>query len=250
MGNFISFGGGDKIKMNLFEYLLYSIVPLGEIFMRIFKMNGSLEQWFWLLPPFLLPPFSFIPPLVAQWGWIKKINSNISGQPIDGFILLPLIVNFLLPFLINISTMNNLILNAIIIILTLIFMNLLHTDVSYNCGKDSKTSSIAILKKGFYDSLLQYAGATLTTLLIPEIIMLIPGLEEFDAVFAIPVIGSIVTNGIWAFGLVGMYLLMNMYDINTEASELCNPQSMWLRSIIAIIGFICAFGWNLKSLIF
>ena len=247
MGNFISFGGGDKVKMNAFEFMVYSFVPLGTIFMRIFKLGGSLNEWFWLLPPFWTPLFGWMPSLAAQWGWIKKIN-NVSGSPIDGFILIPLIIKVLLPFLINISNFGELLINASIIILSLILMNLLHTDISYNCGKNENTDSMAVLKKGWYDALLQYSGATLTTTLVPEIIMLIPGLEEFDAVFAMPVIGSLVTNAIWATGLIAMYPLLNMYDINTESSALCDPKSMWLRSVISILGFLCAFAWNFKSL--
>ena len=74
--------------------------------------------------------------------------------------------------------------------------------------------------------MLQYAVGNLGTFVVPLLLALIPGLEEIDLLFQVPFIGPILNSIIWIFGASGMYLIGNMFDINYENKQLCNPTQL------------------------
>jgi hypothetical protein len=249
MGNFISFGGGKHLDLSFLKIILYSFLPLGQIFLRINELGGSLSQWFWLLPPFLIPPFSFLSILAAKFGWIKPIN-NTTSSPLDWFILIPIVIKIILSQLITIINFGDYLLNITILILTLILTNLLHRNVDYKCNVDPNANSKNITKKSLFDSMLQYAVGNLCTFGVPLLLALIPGLEEIDLLFQVPVIGPILNSIIWIFGASAMYLLGNMIDINFENKQLCNPTNTLIKIFVSVFAFIAAAGWDIKSLLF
>lgn len=246
MNNFISFSRGNNLNLSTLKIILYSLAPLGQIFLRIKELGGSLKQWFWLFPPFLIPPFSFISILAAQYGWIKPIEKKL-GSPLDWFILIPIVIKIIISQVISVNNFGDYLLNLTIIILTLIFTNLLHSNTNYNCNK-TDANSINITKKSVLDSMLQYAVGNLSTFGIPLLLALIPGLQGIHLLLQTPIIGPILNSIIWIFGASAMYLLSNMYDVNYGSNDLCNPSKILTRGIISIIAFIAAAGWDLKTL--
>ena len=62
IGNFFS----GPSKLSWLQVLILGIVPLGQLWARIFYFNGSLDKWWLMFPIFLLPPFSFLPLIMMK----------------------------------------------------------------------------------------------------------------------------------------------------------------------------------------
>jgi hypothetical protein len=77
--------------------LLTTVVPfVGQIAGRIIMLGGSLDQPWLLL--FGIPPLTLIPALAMMFGLVKPIKG---GEPWDVFVILPITVNAILPFLLD-----------------------------------------------------------------------------------------------------------------------------------------------------
>ena len=74
------------------KVFLFAIVPLGQLFVRINYLNGSVDKSWTLFPLFLIPPFSFIPLIMMKLGWIKN---GSGGKPYDSLIFIPIILKSL-----------------------------------------------------------------------------------------------------------------------------------------------------------
>lgn len=61
---------------------------VGQLFVRIFWLDGSLNKWWLLFPPVSIPPVSFIP---AYLIFINKVYKGYGGYPVDLYMFLPLI---------------------------------------------------------------------------------------------------------------------------------------------------------------
>jgi hypothetical protein len=89
--------GNPNDRISLF-YALMTMIPFGQLWARIFWLDGSLDKLWLLLPiPFFAPPFSIIPALAMYFGFIKK---GQGGPTYDRFMLIPIIFKFILASLV------------------------------------------------------------------------------------------------------------------------------------------------------
>jgi hypothetical protein len=235
---FITFGlikfDGKSINLSFFKMILYTIIPGGQLLMRFFELNGSLDKLSMLFPLFLIPPFSFPTIFLANWGLYKE---GKGGNPIDGFILIPILVKFVTLLLFNkISPLKGLIINIVVVMLSLILCNLLRYTKRTDCNEDN-TDTVKVLHRSIIDSFIMYGGGMAAQI----IINFIPFIGElYELIEAIPIGGmdKIVERGIWGIGAFLVYFLNNMF-YNVE-SKICNKSPSGLRNIIGLAAIIFA----------
>lgn len=94
----MSFSGNSN-GISLF-YALMTMIPFGQLWARVFWLDGSLDKAWLLFPlPFFAPPFSIIPALAIYFGYINK---GKGGPTYDKFMLIPIIFKFILASLVPI----------------------------------------------------------------------------------------------------------------------------------------------------
>lgn len=235
---FITFGlinfDGKSIKLSLLEMLFYTVVPGGQLLMRFFKLNGSLDKLLMLFPLFLIPPFSFPTIFLATWGLYKE---GKGGNPVDGYILIPILVKFITLFLFNkISPLKGLIVNVVVVMLSLILCNLLHFDKRTDCNEDN-TDIGKVLHRSIVDSFIMYGGGMAAQILIN----FIPFIGElYELIEAIPIGGmdKIVEKGVWGIGAFLAYFFNNMF-YNAEGN-ICNKSPSAFRNMIGLAAIVFA----------
>jgi len=84
------------MKISLKSALLVAFIPFAQLFARISSLNGSLDKKWLLLPPFMIPPFSFIPAGMMYFG---KVKEGSGGKPYDKFMLIPILTSFIFKIL-------------------------------------------------------------------------------------------------------------------------------------------------------
>ena len=58
-------------SLSTWGVLIMGLIPLGQLWARIFNFNGSLDKWWLMFPLFLIPPFSFIPLILMKMGFVS-----------------------------------------------------------------------------------------------------------------------------------------------------------------------------------
>ncbi len=244
LSSFLTFKG-DKVDMSFLEMFLYGMIPgFGQLLMRINKFGGSLDKPYLLFPLLLFPPFSFIPVLIAKFGFLKKTDGE---QVIDVYILIPIIFRFILIFIMayisqNMSTLGGLMLQVGLLFAAVLVANLLHIFTEKRC-KDIQGGFGNKLIKGISDSMIQYGTGALIILsatFIPFIGEILEGMRDIP----IPILGdisSIIDGALWSIGLATGYLVMNMIDVNySTAQEACTGKTGLVKIIISVIAFAAA----------
>lgn len=95
----ISIPPSNSNGISLF-YALLTMIPFGQLWARVFWLDGSLDKAWLLFPlPFFAPPFSIIPALAIYFGYINK---GQGGPTYDKFMLIPIIFKFILASLVPI----------------------------------------------------------------------------------------------------------------------------------------------------
>ena len=131
-------------KLSWLNILIMGIIPLGQLWARIFYFKGSLDKWWLMFPILLFPPVSFIPLILMKYGYIKDGKGT---NPIDKIMLLPIIAKFIIPFVLPyiIDETEHVILFGIVgfilQLLTIMIANL--TRRHYNCTKDNKPGAMS-----------------------------------------------------------------------------------------------------------
>jgi len=248
IGNFIDLSG-DSVDMSLLEMGIYTIVPFGQLIMRVQKYGSSLDKPYLLFPLFLIPPFSIIPVLFAKFGLLHK--SNIKNI-IDIYILIPIIFRFILIVIFGLGLFRSFsspLLQAILVLISLISINLYRTSLDDNCVKNEAPIENKIIKQ-VADSMAQYSIGLLTISLV-YFIPFFNILLSLTGAIPFPIIGNlgtIMNATFWSIGLAGGYVIVHMYDayINNK-DETCSTKIDSLRTIISVIAFaICLFLFNNK----
>ncbi len=229
--------------MSLLEMLMYGLIPgFGQLLMRINKFGGSLDKPYLLFPLLLFPPFSFIPVLIAKFGFLKKTEGE---QIMDIYIIIPIILRFILIFVmayISTSVAGSLLVQIGILLAGVLCANLLHIFTEKRC-KDIKEGFGGKLIKGMSDSMIQYGVGVLMILastFIPIVGEILEGLRDIQ----LPILGDIsamIDGALWSFGLITGYLIMNMIDVNyVNTQDACTGKISMIRIIISVIAFAAA----------
>ena len=201
---FFNFDNANKISW--LQVLLFSFIPLGQLIVRIFYLNGSLDKLWLMFPILLMPPFSFIPLLLIKFGFVQDGKGS---DPIDKIMLLPLIARIVTLFVLNKMGINDplmfILINLLINLSTIIIANI--TRRYYNCEKEGVTMDS--VGKAVIDSTIAYAISEAT----PIIISYLP----FIGV-AYKILGLFTQNGniidvIFSnMGFAISYILINMFN--------------------------------------
>lgn len=239
------FKNGNNNKLSWIQVLIMGLLPLGQLWARIFNFKGSLDKWWLMFPIFLLPPFSFIPLIMMKFGMVADGKGS---TPIDTIMLLPIIAKFIIPFILPFIIDEDdyallfSIVGFVLQLLTIIVANLTRRHI--NCNSIT-TDSIG---KACIDSVIAYSSADFSTFAIgfvPYIGIII------TVIGMIPVVGDFVNQIIWNLAFAATYIIINMFN-QDDMSKYCttpftgNTQDRipFIISIIVIIGlnFINSFG--------
>jgi hypothetical protein len=228
---------GDSVDMSLVDMGVYTIVPFGQLIMRLNKFGGSLDKPYLLLPFFFFPPFSIIPVLMAKFGMLKK--SKIENI-IDIYIVIPIIFRFILIFTMAlIGNFGGPLLQISLILISLIAINMYRSSINDTCKKNDAPITNKIIKN-VADSMAEYSIGILTVAMI----YFIPFINIFlDLIGSIPFpiignIGKVMNATFWSIGLVAGYVIVHMYDATfSSETDACSSKIYSLRTIISVIAF-------------
>jgi hypothetical protein len=226
----------DGGKLSWIQVLIMGLVPLGQLWARIFYFKGSLDKWWLMFPLLLLPPLSFIPLIMMKFGFI----SNGKGtNPIDKIMLLPIIAKFIIPFILPfiVDEDEHVFLFSLVgFVLQLLTIMIANLTRRYNNCNDITVDSIG---KASMDSVIAYGVADIVSFGI--------GFVPFIGIFIsllgmIPIVGNFVDQIIWTLGFTGTYVIINMFN-QDDIRKYCttpftgNTQDKipFIISIIAII---------------
>ena len=81
------------MQLTWLKVLIFSMIPFADFILRVFYLNGTLDQFWTLFPLFQLPLFGFVPIIMMKLGLIKK--GKIKESPFDYFVFLFYILRFL-----------------------------------------------------------------------------------------------------------------------------------------------------------
>ncbi len=237
LSSFLTFKG-DKVNMSLLEMFMYGMIPgFGQLLMRVDKFGGSLDKPYLFFPLLLFPPFSFIPVLIAKFGFLKKEQGE---NILDIYVLIPVIFRFILIFVMaQIGSPGGLLLQIALVFGAILLTNIIHVLTEERC-KSVEGGFFQKLTKEASDSMIEYAIGTLllfSTTFIPVIGEVLEGLR--DTPFpGIGKLSSVIDSSIWSIGLVSGYMMMNMIDVNyLSANEACSGKIGMVRILVSIIAF-------------
>jgi hypothetical protein len=128
--------------MTILGLILYTLMPFGQLWTRIFDYNGSTDMWWFFIPIFMMPPLQFIPVLLLYLGIIKN---GKGGSPYDNYVWIPIITKLFLEIIrAFIPTDYQTIffwISEILILLLIILTKYLHLNKS--CTVSSQENSIS-----------------------------------------------------------------------------------------------------------
>lgn len=228
------FKNNDKISW--LQVLILGLVPLGQLWARIFYFKGSLDKWWLMFPLLLFPPFSFLPLLMMKFGMVADGKGE---NPVDKIMLLPIIAKFIIPFILPYIVDEDeheflfSLVGFVLQMLTIMTANL--TRRYYNCNGIS-TDSVG---KATMDSVIAYGIADITAFGVGFLPFI--GLF-FTVIEMIPVIGDFVNQIIWSLGFAATYVIINMFNQDDMRKYCSTPftgntqdKIPFVVSVIAII---------------
>jgi hypothetical protein len=218
-----------QTNISWIQVLILAFVPLGQLWARIFLLNGSLDKK-WLLFPFLIfPPFSLLPMLMMKFGLVAKGKGL---KPYDNLMFIPILAHLLMSYLLgNLfeeeSTYN--------IVYTLLLFGATVGILTYRISKNCEFKANYI-GKNIMDSTRIVAIAEI----IPFIIGYFPIIGKiYTVITMMPIIGDIVVEALWSLGYVSAYTLNNMFNQDNMA-RYCNTPLMGYTDdkVISLISII------------
>jgi hypothetical protein len=196
--------------------MILGLIPGGQLYARLFNFGGSMDK-LWLLLPAFFPPFSLIPMILLKLGWISIKQGSGFINPLNKWLLLPIITIIMMPFLLDhVFNLDNDSLLGFLITFVFIITACSITNIINMRGK-CKTTTFNNVGKSVMDAITAYGIATFITWCIN----FIPIIGEIIiSIEMIPFIGHIIKQSIWILGyIVGLFLLDSFNQIS---SDICN----------------------------
>jgi len=219
--------GGKNLVAKIMRFLIKIVLVLlggipGQLIARMKYLNGSLDKWWLLLPPFTLYPISAAPTIMFV---LNKIKKGVDDElPYDAFLRVVMLLGVTLPALENVFDTNYLF--PIYSLYTLGSWFLIFSmrdkkkckkvrgrEDGWQLGKFLKSASLGSIAFVILRDLLDLFGGY-----IPLIGIL------FDLIGEVPLIGEMVINSLAA---ASAYILVNMLNNTPRAPAYPGP----LRSI-------------------
>jgi len=203
--------------------LFMILVPLGQLWARIFWLDGSLDKSWLLLPFFWIPPLSAVPAFAAYFNYIKPGSGG--EPPYDWYMLIPIIAKLILGFFASSLVENyGMIVSFLLLLLQLGLTSLPHILRTLRGCKEKSFSFTAIhFLKAFIDGSIESGIADI----LPTILQFIPFVGSFISILGmIPVIGDMTYELIWIIGYVASYVILNMVNQAVDFNkQICNLKS-------------------------
>lgn len=203
--------------------LFMILVPLSQLWARIFWLDGSLDHAWMLLPFFMFPPLSAVPAFAAYWGYIRPGSGG--EPPYDWYMLIPMIAKLLIGFfaagLIENYGMS---VSFFLLLLRLVLTALPHIFRTLRGCKEKSFAFTGIhFLKAFIDGSIENGIADI----LPTILQFIPFVGSFLSILEIiPVIGEMTNELIWIIGYVVTYVILNMVNqASSFKNQICNLKS-------------------------
>ncbi len=208
-------------RMTIFGLILYSIMPFGQLWTRIFDYGGTIDMVWFLFPLFMIFPFQFIPVLLLYLGYIKP---GKGGKVYDIYVWIPIFTKMLILMFRKMVLPGKLsyILGEIIMILTIMGTKYLHSSESCNYNKKELNITSSKLADFFMDAIFENGMAGILSFLI----MFIPGIGWIISLLSlIDFINKIKVFILYAIGYSSIYIIQNMFE-QLDMSSLCNSTSI------------------------
>lgn len=211
-----------KGELTTGEYWGCSLIPLGQLYARIFYYDGSLDHSWLMFPLFMIPPFQFLPITMMNLGMIKK---GKGGKPYDWFMIIPILVKLGLGFMIfkgqEIDQK---------VIFAILYCSILIPFLIKTYGYCDGVNGWAALNSG---ALTAYISVALNvfTLILPFIPIIGLGVTTLET--ALPVIGGAI---IWSLGYIPGYIVSNMYT-SDDRDKFCTKFNYNIFSVVIALAF-------------
>ena len=217
-------------KMTILGLILYTLMPFGQMWTRIFDYDGSVDMWWFFIPFFMIPPLQFIPILMLYLGYIKP---GKGGKVYDAFVWLPVVVKFIVRFFGEMLLPRNYahILGEIIMIMTIILTKYLHT--SNSCKTINKELTVTGSKFGdfFMDAIYENGMAGI----FGTIVNYLPIIGWVISLLSlIGPLNNIKISLLYLIGYTFIYTIQNMFE-QTDMSSLCNLTSIPATSYVKLV---------------
>lgn len=194
-------------KLSWLQVIVMSLIPLGQLWARVFYFSGSLDKWWLMFPLLLFPPFSFLPLIMMKFGFVADGKGS---DPVDKIMLLPIIAKFIIPFILPFMIDDEehallfTIVGFILQFLTIMVANLTRR---YNtCNNTITTDSVG---KAGIDSVIAFGMGEI----VPFAIGFVPFIGLiYTLIEMIPYIGDFVHQIFWSLGFAGAYVVINMFN--------------------------------------
>ena len=203
------------------EVIILGLIPLGQLWARIFKLNGSLDHKWSMLPFFMVPPLQFIPIFMMKFGMFKK---GKGGKPYDWSMIIPIIAKFFISIFVEKFDFPMWVIVDVI-------MNFVSIAIPYFmrtnklCKKLNKVNVINTITQ----TAITQAAVNLFTFLISFVPII--GIM-FSLVEMIPHVGPLLP---WTIGYSTSYLVMNMLN-GDEQKLFCTKNRYKMLYIIVSLG--------------
>ena len=219
--------------MSIIGLILYTLLPFGQLWTRVFDYNGSVDMWWFFLPFFMIFPLQFIPVLMLYLGYIKPGK----GPVFDYYVWIPIIVKSCVVicglFVPEEYTTYYFWIAQVIVLISIIITKYLHT---YKICKDMKTLNATQFGNIVMNAIFENGVASIFFIVlkfIPVVGWIISFiLDSFDSV------RNIVQGLFWIFSYIFIYVIQNMFE-QIDINNFCNPTSISPWNIAkCIIGMI------------
>lgn len=211
------------------QMILYSILPFGQLFARVFLMNGSLDKSWTFIPLFFIPPFSFLPMILMKIGIIKK---GKGGKPFDIFMIIPIILRIIMGILIDYFDVG-----FPLWMIIEIFGNLLGSTIPLIIKRTKECKKTPNHKTKFKTILIALAQAAAIqgfTGIMSILLRIIPLIKyPVRLLEAVPYVGRSLT---WCIGFFPAYVIVNMINGN-RLNKFCggNIGKFWILTIVGVV---------------
>lgn len=193
--------------------LLALMIPLMQLWARIFWMNGSMDKPWLLIPIFFVPPFSLVPAFMMYFGYVA--DGQGVTPPYDWWMLVPIIVKFCIGLLVSSLVDEPGFFSAFIPLIIQLCVNAIphyYRSVE-NCG-----ATFEHIGKAFIDGAIENGVGDIA----PTILKFVPFVGAFFRLLSrLPIIGPLMDKIIWSIMYAGTYIIINMINEGTNIAAFC-----------------------------
>jgi hypothetical protein len=221
-------------------------MPGGQLWCRVFDLDGSLEHAWLLFPLFMIFPFSIIPMLLIYFNFVKKGKGS---KPADFYLIFPIVTKIGLSIMLPRMIQNSSTVYWLTQLGTLGMITLVKIIRSFgSCSEAKRETSLTFGKitQAMSDSLFESGMAGLFYSVV-SLVKIVPPIGliimAIDTLF-----GDTVSLVFWCFGYMFYYVINNMFN-QYDMKSFCDPSSSspWTITKI-VIGLITLMFSNLSGL--